>query len=279
MSSTAAFILAIGLACTACNDQIKTNEPMLQPPLSDGQTLDPESLYAKTWPGQPALVKLKDNLILSIPPQFHQFWAHRDHITGKDLSIRPPFPVKDLHYAKSAGFTMHMPDFEGYRPDNYLNEFDENRVLVAYISPENMSAIEPDAPGAYPPNMFKRISTGQYRSFDPDKYEEKFGLRCYNQMPRDDDRQNCYGRRDSEIEEYILLKIYTPPYAPGTVFPLMSAKYFTPRYGGVEIAWRAHMKNFPHWREIDAQIWKYIDAWNIAPKIATVPAIPTSVNR
>ena len=73
MSSTAAFILAIGLACTACNDQIKTNEPMLQPPLSDGQTLDPESLYAKTWPGQPVLVKLKDNLILSIPPQFHQF--------------------------------------------------------------------------------------------------------------------------------------------------------------------------------------------------------------
>ena len=46
--------------------------------------------------------------------------------------------------------------------------------------------------------------------------------------------------------------------------PLMQARYFSRRYGGVRIAWRTHVRNFSRWREIDAQIWKFIDAWNVA---------------
>ena len=60
---------------------------------------------------------------------------------------------------------------------------------------------------------------------------------------------------------------------------MMSTKYFSHKYGGIEIAWHAHMKNFAQWREIDTQIWKYIDAWNIAPKNLTVPAQQTPVTR
>lgn len=219
----------MGVACTACTDPIKEDELRLRPPLRVGQTLDPESLYAKTWPGKPALVKLKDDLILAIPPQFHKFWAHRDPTTGKDLAIRPPFPIGKLPYAELAGFTMHLPDFEGHRPDNYLSDFDVNRVEVVYIAPETMPAMKPDSPGAYPPNVFKRISTGEYRSFDPEKYKEKYGLRCYDRKPGDEERQRCYGRRYSELEEFLLLDIVTPPYSAGTLFPSMSARYFSPK--------------------------------------------------
>jgi hypothetical protein len=34
----------------------------------------------------------------------------------------------------------------------------------------------------------------------------------------------------------------------------------------VRIAWRTHVGNLPRWHEIDAQIWKFIDAWNVAPQ-------------
>ena len=266
-------VLCFLLIATACDADNQGNA-FMQPPLKPGQTLDPESMYAKTWPGKPALVKLKDNLILAIPPQHHEFWAHRDSFTGRDLSFRPPYPVEKLPYADLAGFTMHMPDFGGFTPDNYLIGFDKNRVEVAFIAPASMNAKEPDAPGRHPPNAFKRISTGPYRSIDTEKFQDKYGLRCYAPIKKESDGYLCYGRRESEIEEYILLDIMLEPYEPHHIFPMMTTKYFSVKYGGVDIAWRSHMNNWPRWKEIDAQIWKYIDAWNIAPKV-TPPVAPT----
>lgn len=43
----------------------------------------------------------------------------------------------------------------------------------------------------------------------------------------------------------------------------MKATYFIPRYGGIELTWVAQMKHFPHWREIDQQIWRFIEQWSI----------------
>jgi hypothetical protein len=272
------FFAALAIVCSACDADPQKNLTVL-PPLKPGQVLDPASMYAKRWPGKPSLVKLSDSLVLSIPPQFHQFWTQRDALTGLDLSTRPPFPMEKLSLSKSAGFTMHMPDFSGYTPDNYLKDFDENRVEIVYISPAPMSYVEPGAPGSYPPNVFPRASTGPYRSFDPEKYEEKYGLRCYEQMDRDDDQQWCYGKRDSDLDEYLLLTAMVPPYRPHHVFPMMTTEYFSPKYGGVEISWRTHMKNWPRWREIDAQIWKYIDAWNVAPTTPDPFPTPRSTSR
>jgi hypothetical protein len=248
---------------------------MMQPPLKPGQVLDPDSLYAKRWPGKPALVKLNDELVLAIPPQFHQFWTQYHWLTGRDRAFRPPTPIEKLPYARGAGFTMHMPDFSGYTPDNYLIEFNKKVVDVVWLSAESMDQIKPGAPGTYPPNMFDRVSTGPYRAFDPEKYEEKYGLRCYKDRDQESDEQYCYGRRDSNIEEYILLRITVPPYKRTTQFPLMTTMNFSPKYGGLELGWRTHMDNFPHWREIDAQIWKYIDEWNIVKKPAA-PSLPAT---
>lgn len=247
----------------------------MKPPLKPGQVLDPDSLYAKAWSGKPTLIKLKDNLVLQVPPQFHQFWAQRHWLTGRDMVSRPPMPLDKIPTSPLAGFVMHLPDFEGYTPDNYERDFDENRVQIVHIAPAPMSYMESDASGSYPPNQFKRASTGQYRFFDPDKYEEKYGLRCFEKRDPTSETQYCYGKRDSDFDEYLLLDVMFPPYDSWVQYPQMQTKYFSPKYGGLEIIWRSNMKNFPRWREIDAQIWKYIDAWNIAPKNAS-PATPQS---
>ncbi|OYU43112.1 MAG: hypothetical protein CFE44_20185, partial [Burkholderiales bacterium PBB4] len=261
------------------NDQIERMSTTLQPPLRAGQTLDLESLYAKAWPGKPSLTKLSEELILQIPPQYHQFWKQRDSATGRDLMVRPPVALDKIPKSGNMGFVMHLPDYEGYRPDNYLREFDEDEVLVYQIQPAPMSSMEADAAGTYPPNAFKRLSSGEHRFFDPEKFEDKHGLRCYDVTLGDNKRQFCYGRRNSELEEYLILNVLVPPYGDWIAYPLMSTNYFTPRYGGLEIAWRAHAKHLQHWREIDAQIWKYIEAWNIAPEGKSSTPIEQAVKR
>jgi hypothetical protein len=269
-------ITALAIACSACGANTQ-GDKLMQPPLKPGQVLDPNSMYAKTWPGKPTLVKLKDNLIFAIPPQHSKFWAQRHWLTGQDLVPRPPTPLEKLPYADLTGFVMYMPDFGGYTPDNYLKDFDENRVEIVNISPAPMRYMEPGAPGSYPPNSLARII--QYKLInDPDRYEEKFGLRCYERQERDGDRQICYGKRDSDLDEYLMLDIMVPPYEKHHIFPMMTTKYFSPKYGGLEIAWRSHMNNFPRWREIDAQIWKYIAAWNIAPNSTPAASSATPTN-
>ena len=252
--------LLMAMMCSARTDEKESTE-LLKPPLRPGQVLDPDSQYAKTWPGKPALFKLKDNLILQIPPQFHQFWAQLHWITGIDRVPRPPMPLDKIPAIALIGFVMHRPDFEGYTPDNYLNNFDLTRVEIVNISPAPMSYMEPGAPGSYAPNALAR--NFKYRGADPEKYEDLHGLRCYAE-PGFLSERTCYGRRDSNLEEYLILRIKVPPYESHVVFPTMRTSYFSPKYGGLEISWRSHMQNFPHWREIDAQIWKYLDAWNIA---------------
>ena len=271
-------ITALAFACSACGADTQ-GSLTVQPPLKPDQALDPASMYAKRWPGKPSLVKLNDKLILAIPPQFHQFWTQRDALTGLDLSTRPPYPLEKLSLSKSAGFTMHMPDFSGYTPDNYLEDFDANRVQIIYISPAPMNYMEPSAPGSYPPNVFQRASTGPYRSFDPELYVEKYGLRCYQRLDQDGDTQYCHGKRESDLDEYLLLQVTVPPYRISTRFPIMTTNYFSPKYGGLEISWRTHMNNWPRWREIDAQIWKYIEAWNVAPKTPVSAPTPPSTTR
>ena len=88
-----AFLL-VGLSfIAACSDQPnpKTDEEraaISPPPLKPGQTLDPDSEYAKWWPGQPALFKFTDRVTLAIPPQFQEFWIQRDRV------IRLPAPIE-----------------------------------------------------------------------------------------------------------------------------------------------------------------------------------------
>ncbi|WP_067262749.1 hypothetical protein [Methylovorus sp. MM2] len=219
-----------------------------------------ENDFQKSWTGKPYWIRLENNLVFKIPAQFTAFWILKDHpeiILSESRPASVPLVI-------ALGFSMFMPNFQGYTADNFLNEFDENEIKVLSIEPASGASTEPGAPGSYPPNQFYRLQ--KYGVIDPSKFEDKYGLRCYDEKPFDKDMgpiQICYGMRDASLDEYIPLRVYMPPYSVNAKFPIMQTTYFTKKYGGLEITWRAHAKHFSHWKEIDSQISKYIDQWNM----------------
>ena len=204
------------------------------------------------WPeGRTAPQKITDSLVLAIPLQFQRS-AIED---GR--APRSPFP--GISGRTEVRFDFFLPDFSGYTLQNYRNDFDENKVEVVYLHAGDPHEADPDAPGEYPPNMLKRSLK---ELLNPNDYKDMYGLRCYKGRVLTD-RLTCYGRRDQAAAEDILLSVPVPPFAPDVTFPMMQARYFSQRYGGVRIAWRTHVRNLPRWHDIDAQIWKFIDAWNV----------------
>jgi hypothetical protein len=222
--------------------------------VSEART-DKSSDYSRYWPqGRPALAKLTDKLILAIPPQYQKFWIQQDYV------IRAPAKPDHIPLAPVVGFSFFLPDFSGYTPNNYENDFDEDRVDVVSLEPADPKQAEPGAPGFYPPNTIKRLIAVGTKGEPQDLY----GLKCYRSIGDFQNKLWCYGRADDRISEDILLYVYVPPFDRYTAFPIMQATYFTKRHGGLQITWNTHSNNFSRWHDIDAQIWKFIDAWNIA---------------
>jgi hypothetical protein len=209
----------------------------------------------RTWPqGRSAPVKITDQLVLAIPLQYEL------SAIDSDPKAPPQSPRSFAH--QEVQFDFFLPGFSGYTLQNYRNDSDPQKVEVAYLHAGNPHEADPDAPGEYPPNMLKRAFA---ESLNAGNYKDQYGLRCYQgRVPST--RLTCYGPREGA--EDIMLTTREPPYAPGD-FPQLQARYFSRRYGGVRIAWRTSVQNLPQWREIDAQIWKFIDAWNVA---AAAPA-------
>jgi hypothetical protein len=226
---------------------------MYSPPTPPGTTLDPKSDYARYWPGQPALFKFRDNLILAIPPMYQQFWIQRDRV------VRSPAPKEKIPQVKLIGFQFFMPDFGGYTPQNYLNEFDEDRVDVVSMEP-----VQPRTDGRPPSYSDIEGAIERLSGFAliPDKFEERYGLRCFDSPRMDEPPRTCLGQRAEG--ERMLLSISVPPYPAWLSFPLMQTTYYTKAYGGMQVTWRSHMKHFSRWLDIDRQIWKFVDEWNIA---------------
>jgi hypothetical protein len=217
------------------------------------------------WPeGHTAPIKITDQLTLEIPLQFWPFAIN---------PVTPPrVPVLPHSDKFEAQFDFFLPDFSGNTLENYSNDEDKNKVEIAYLHAGDLHEADPDAPGAYPPNMLKRSFK---ELIDRNDYKDMYGLRCYKGRILTD-RLTCYGRRDEKSGEDILLTVPIPPFAPDVTFPMMQARYFSKKYGGVRIAWRTHVNNLPRWQDIDAQIWRFIDAWNVAqpPAPAAAPAKP-----
>jgi hypothetical protein len=249
------FLIVCASASIACSNRTQESGPMLNPPVPPGTKVDKSSDYFRYWPqGRPAMAKLNDNLILAIPPQYQKFWRQKDDVD------RAPMAIEKIPLAPVVGFSFFMPDFSGYTPDNYATTFVPDRIDVVSLEPSDPRQVEPDAPGYYPPNMIKRIIRAGVKGDSQDLY----GLKCYHTVGRQSDVLTCYGRRDDKRQEDIMLEVYVPPYERGLVNPSMQARYFTTRYGGLTLVWNTHSKNFPRWHDIDAQIWKFIDSWNIA---------------
>ena len=70
-------VVAFAVALSACGpsgQQAAAPVHTHPPPLKPGQVLDPESLYAKRWPGRPALFRLNEELGFAVPPGHQPFW-------------------------------------------------------------------------------------------------------------------------------------------------------------------------------------------------------------
>ncbi|HKD54744.1 MAG TPA: hypothetical protein VKB72_11075 [Steroidobacteraceae bacterium] len=213
------------------------------------------------WPqGHTEAIKITDSLTLQVPLQYWRYAIN---------PVRPPrVPVLPHSDHFEVQFDFFLPDFSGYTLQNYHNDSDENKVEVVYLHAGDMHEAEPGAPGEYPPNMLKRALK---ELVDPNDYKELYGLRCYKGKILTD-RLTCYGRRDDKSGEDILLYVPIPPFAPDVTFPMIQARYFSKRYGGVRVAWRTHVRNLPRWHDIDAQIWRFIDEWNVEEPQPAAPA-------
>ncbi len=163
-----------------------------------------------------------------------------------------------LAFERTAHFDFFLPGFSGYTLENHQNDADPNKVEVAYLHAGDPHEADPDAPGEYPPNMLKRALQ---ELLDARHYRDQYGLRCYPGRVFTN-RITCFGPR-TQAGEDIMLTALVPPYPADVAFPVFQARYFSRRYGGVRIEWRAHVANLPRWHEIDAQIWRFIDAWKV----------------
>jgi len=214
------------------------------------------------WPaGRTEPLRITDSLVLQIPLQYERS-AIED---GR--APRSPFP--GVAGRTEARFDFFLPDLSGYTLQNYRNQRDENKVEVVYLHAGNSHEADPGAPGEYPPNMLKRMLQDQ---LDPRSARDMYALKCYAGRVLTD-RLACYGVRDARTHEDILLYVPVATQPAPDDFPVIKANYFSRRYGGVRIAWRTHARNLPRWHEIDAQIWKFIEAWRLAPS-PTEPAAP-----
>ena len=221
-------------------------------------TAAPAAPPLTAWPeGRTAPLTITGTLVLAIPLQYERSAIEDAH------APRSPFP--GVAGRTEARFDFFLPGFSGYTLQNYRSELDENKVEVIYLHAGDPHEADPGAAGEYPPNMLKRMLQDQ---LNPQDYNDMFGLRCYRGRVLTT-RLSCYGVRDAAAGEDILLYVPEPSAPSPAGFPLLKANYFSRRYGGVRIAWRTHLRNMPRWHDIDAQIWKFIDAWNVSSAPAT----------
>ena len=207
------------------------------------------------WPqGRAAPMKITDDLTLAVPLAYQRSAIERQPPAPGDRpgGAGPPGAAHgEVH------FDFFLPGFTGYTLDNYRNDADLNKVEVVYLHAGDPHEADPDAPGEYPPNMLKR---GLRELLDPQHAVAQYGLRCYRGRVLTN-RLTCFGRRDAHSGEDIMLTTLLPPYPADVSFPMFQVRYFSRRYGGVRLEWRAHVSQLPRWLEIDTQVWRFIDAW------------------
>ena len=247
-------LLALGvLVCSGCSR--KSQEP---------QRAQPPAPALTAWPqGRSEPLRITDELTLEVPLEYERSAIYRDRKPTRAL-------LSGQSDRAEAQFDFFLPDFSGYTLQNYRDEANPSKVEIVYLHGSDPHEADPDAPGEYPPNMLKRLLKD---TFNPAAYEDRYGLRCYRGRVITD-RLACYGRRYGAGGEDILLYVPQPPF-PQDVPPQIQARYFSKQYGGVRIAWRTHVKNLPRWREIDTQIWKFIEAWKVSAAAQPTPPNPS----
>jgi hypothetical protein len=213
-----------------------------------------DAACSPSWPDRNSVpIKITDRLVLAIPMKYLRYeWLDCRKSQAEIESRRESLPLN-----AGAGFDFFLPDFSGFNMKRFQESFSPDEVHVAYV----VSASEIEA-APTPPYPSKQLRNVLKLLADPKRYRDIYGLRCYDGRILKN-TMYCYSANTEEGHKGILLFVAVPPYGPGVVNPQMWTDYFSKRYGGIEIYWRANVRNLPRWRAIDARIWKFLAAWNV----------------
>ena len=256
---------------TSC-DSKPNPDSVMRTPLPPG--IDKNTPYGQWWTDKPALFNMSDHLKLAVPPQYQRFWLQRDEVTRAPADITK-LPMHPLNSGAALEFHFFLPDFTGFTPQNYEEEFHQDKVYVL-IEAVGMGQEKLGATGAFPPNMFQREIVGSRMSHS-DSLQIHHGLNCYWPRNRDlTDSAACYFIDPATNQPTIRINVPFPPQPSFVVNPLLQAVYFSPQHGGVKLLWRTHLKHLERWREIDQKIWGFIAEWNLVKPTAAPNIAPTS---
>ena len=95
---------------------------------------------------------------------------------------------------------------------------------------------------------------GTNTSLYDEQISKTYGLECY----KDSGLKNtiCFGKSDNKKISGIIFKLYDNKVIASSTEPM---------YGAINLNWQLDLKNLKYWKEIDRNIWRLLDAWNIAP--------------
>lgn len=109
------------------------------------------------------------------------------------------------------------------------------------------------------------------RTRDADGYDEAFsrqyGLDCYTYSNQGSSaiRRTCYGQSSNPDVTGMRIAFMGGPDADW-----LYAESFEPIYGGLIVRWRIDRRNLAQWQQIDATIWRLLDAWNVSPESTNI---------
>jgi hypothetical protein len=227
-------------------------QPLLPLPLRPGEVADPSSRFVKLWPGRMGYFKFSDGLIFAIPPQYQPFWL-RSWPLQRDQVARDLKNVVNTKPTGTLAFQFFLPNFSGYSLDNYLIDFHPARLNVIIYSAKNYSQ------RYFAENIKRNLADAGLLKLN--SQITRYDATCYRDM-RDsrDHREYCFGRGEHGD---VVMSVIFPPYRVGVVNPLISARYSSMKFGGIDVRWIGRMEHFHLWQSIERKIWELLDEWRI----------------
>ncbi|MCY6413082.1 hypothetical protein QTA56_13235 [Acinetobacter sp. VNH17] len=132
---------------------------------------------------------------------------------------------------------------------NTLDHIDQVKVFVANFGINDLK---------------QNINTKQFfesnyiNKLDSNPSFKKYNLDCYSDK-NFSGWENCFGKSKNKMISGFYFNI-----SPNEDSVILGRSYEL-IYGGIKINWFTNQKNIDHVKDIDAAIWRLLDAWNVSP--------------
>ena len=163
---------------------------------------------------------------------------------------------------KEMSFVLFLPEYGGYTKQNWIDQFDKNKIQVLTYEP-----IDREAENKSSSN--RRESQTRFTSLqvllEPAPTYHEYGLEGYRRVNYKS-RKNVYWTGTRTNGEFIFFRSTKPPNPvpdPYRPYPLCEVQYYS-RKASAFVAYLYSQNFIAQWREIDAAIWTKIESWGNA---------------